>query len=105
MNGSLSSMISVRSLEDYQVLDPRGETLGTVQDVLLDETLGHARYFVVSLGGALSLHRPRYVVPAASVRLDTESEALVIDIAPERFADAAPFEDADGADPAAVYRI
>lgn len=101
----MSSVISVRSLEDYQVLDARGETLGTVEDVLLDGKLGRARYFVLSFGGALALHKARYVVPADSVRLDTENEALVVDVAAERFEDAVPFEDADGADPAAVYRL
>lgn len=106
MSGSMSSVISVRSLEDYQVLDVSGETLGTVEDVLLDEKLGKARFFVLALGtGAFGMHKSRYVVPADAVRLDTENEALVVDVAPERFEDAISFEDADGTDTAAVYRL
>ena len=106
MNRTMSSVISVKSLEDYQVLDARGETLGEVEDVLLDGKLGQARYFVLSFGaGALGMHKSRYVVPADSVRLDTENEALVVDVGPERFERATPFEDADGADPSAVYRL
>lgn len=106
MNPRMSSVISVKGLEDYQVLDVRGETLGVVEDVLLDERLGRARYFVLSLGaGALGMHKTRYVVPAGAVRLDTENEALVVDVVPERFERAIPFEDADGADEAAVYLL
>ncbi|HEX6993475.1 MAG TPA: PRC-barrel domain-containing protein [Gammaproteobacteria bacterium] len=105
MSGRMSSVISARSLEDYQVLDARGAKLGTVEDVLLDAKLARTRYFVLSFGaGALGMHKHRYVVPAESVRLDTESEALVVDIAPERFENAAPFDEA-GDDPAAVYRL
>lgn len=106
MNGRMSSVISVRSLEDYQVLDRAGESLGVVEDALLDERLGRVRYFVLSFGtGALGMHKERYVVPAEAVRLDTENEALVVDVVPERFENAIPFEHADGADTSAVYRL
>ena len=50
--------------------------------------------------------KSRYVVPAESVRLDTENEALVVDVVPERFENAAPFDEARGGDDsAAVYRL
>jgi sporulation protein YlmC with PRC-barrel domain len=102
----MSSVISVKSLEDYQVLDVHGETLGEIEDVLLDGQLGKARYFVLSFGGgALGIHKTRYVVPADAVRLDTENEALVVDVVPERFERATAFEDADGSDESAVYRL
>jgi len=105
MNGRMSAVISVKSLEDYQVFDVTGKPLGRVDDVLLDERLGHARYFVLSFGAGLGMRKDRYVVPADAVRLDTENEALVVDVAPERFDDALPFDEANGADEGAVYRL
>ncbi len=107
MNGRMSAVISARSLEDYTVLDAGGARLGTLEDVLLDAKLERARYFVLSIGtGALGMPKSRYVVPAESVRLDTENEALVVDVVPERFENAAPFDEARGGDDsAAVYRL
>lgn len=106
MNGRMSAVISVKSLADYPVFDLAGEPLGSVDDVLLDARLGQARYFVLSFGaGALGMRKDRYVVPAATVRLDTENEALIVDVGRERFENAAPFDEADGADEAAVYRL
>ena len=101
------SLVSTKSLNDYRVLDPDGETLGVVDDVMLDAKLERARYFVLSIGtGALGMPKSRYVVPAESVRLDTENEALVVDVVPERFENAAPFDEARGGDDsAAVYRL
>lgn len=106
MNGRMSAVISARSLEDYTVLDAGGARLGTVDDVLLDATLARARYFVLSVaGGALGVSKSRYAVPADLVRLDTENEALVVDVAPERFENAAPFDEARADDATAVYRL
>lgn len=106
MGGRMSAVISARSLEDYPVLDSRGTTLGSVDDVLLDAKLGRARYFVLSFGSsALGMHKNRYVVPAESVRLDTENEAIVVDIVPERFENAVPFDEAQSEDATTVYRL
>ena len=60
------SVVSARSLEDYQVLDANGETLGRIDDVILDAALDHARFLVVAAAKApLGARKGRYAVPAS----------------------------------------
>jgi len=100
------SLVSAKSLEDYQVLDPDGETLGHVDDVILDAALDRARFLVVATARTvLGTHRERFAVPASRFRLDTENEALVANVTAEGLRSAPPL-DAD-AEPAGdgVYRV
>jgi len=100
------SMVSARSLEDYQVLDSNGETLGRIDDVILDATLDHARFLVVAAARArLGARKERYAVPASRFRLDTENEALVADITADGLKSAPPLgEMAEPADDG-IYRL
>ena len=88
----MTAIVSVNNLKDYPVLDPLGETLGSIKDVVLDPDLGHARYFVLAYGGGLTLHHKLFAVPAKAVRLDTENECLVIDVAAQQLKDAPRFD-------------
>lgn len=102
------SSISVKSLSDYPVLDMQGEPLGSIDDVMLDGTLGQTRFFILASGGGGLLGGPktRYAVPASAVRLDTESEALVVDVPHERFRDARAFDgDTSGRERSDVFRL
>lgn len=100
------SLVSAKSLEDYQVLDPNGETLGNVDDVILDAALERARFLVVAAArSAFGMHKERYAVPTSRFRLDTENEALVADVTADGLRSAPPL--GAHAEPAAddVYRL
>jgi sporulation protein YlmC with PRC-barrel domain len=100
----MDSIISVKNLTDYQVLDRGGETIGTVEDVMLDAGLGHTRYFVLVTGKPL--RKERYAVPASRMTLDSENEALVVDVPFDSFKDARAFDTHTAATEAdAVYRL
>ena len=88
----MTAIVSVNNLKDYPVMDPLGETLGSIKDVVLDSDLGRARYFVLSYGGGLTLRHKLFAVPARAVRLDTENECLVIDVQQRQLEDAPPFD-------------
>lgn len=80
----MPAIVSVRNLLDYPVVDPRGESLGKIDDVVLAPDLTNVISFVLKVGGTLGVGSERLGVPASGVRLDTEAEALVVEAEPRR---------------------
>ena len=107
----MNAIVSVRNLVDYQILNPLGENLGHIADVVFDSDLKRARYFVLSFGGFLGMGDKLFAVPVEAVHLDTENECLVLDVEQQQLKDAPGFDkDAwpASADPAiehAIYRF
>lgn len=58
---------------DHRVLDPSGEVIGTVEDVIFDEGTGSPRWAVVKPG---VLHRSHYV-PLAGAQRNDDGDVLV----------------------------
>ncbi|MFO7287980.1 MAG: hypothetical protein C0P79_014085, partial [Gammaproteobacteria bacterium] len=83
-----------------------GETLGRIDDVILDAALDHARFLVVAAAKApLGARKGRYAVPASRFRLDTENEALVADITADGLKNAPPLVEADEPADDGIYRL
>ncbi len=100
------SLVSTKSLNDYRVLDPDGETLGVVDDVMLDAKLERARFLVLAAArSVLGTHKERYAVPTSRFRLDTENEALVADVTREALKGAPPLGEHDELAGDDVYRL
>ena len=68
------------------VKNPEGETLGTVDDLMVDPTTGRAYFAVMSFGGILGLGKQYYPVPWEL--LTATEEAFVINMDKERLKNA-----------------
>lgn len=88
----MNAIVSVNNLKDYQVLNPLGETLGHIADVVFDPDLKRAQYFVLSFGGFLGMGDKLFAVPVEAVQLDTENECLVLDVEQQQLKDAPGFD-------------
>ena len=72
-----------------KVTDPLGESLGKVEEVMLDSTPGRIAYAVLSFGGFLGLGDKLFAVPWNALRFDPQTDAFVLN-ADKTFLENAP---------------
>lgn len=89
----MAAVVSIRNLSDYQVLNPLGESLGEVRDVVFESDLSRARYFVLSFSSSPVAGDKLFAVPVDAVRLDTENECLILDVEHEDLQNAPGFDE------------
>jgi sporulation protein YlmC with PRC-barrel domain len=91
-NGSAPALMSTSSLTDNKVVNPNGDALGDVKDIMLDMHSGRVSYVVLSFGGFLSIGEKLFAVPWDALKLDTVNKTFVLDIAKDRLEAAPGFE-------------
>jgi sporulation protein YlmC with PRC-barrel domain len=74
------------------VVNPKGESLGSVQDLALDPDRGRVAYVVLSFGGFLGMGEKWFAVPTAALTLPDSAEHFVLSLAPDRLKNAKGFD-------------
>jgi sporulation protein YlmC with PRC-barrel domain len=87
-------LMSTGSLSGNKVLNPNGDMLGDVKDIMLDMHSGRVSYAVISSGGFLSIGEKLFAIPWDALKLDTVNKCFLLDVAKERL-EAAPGFDKD----------
>lgn len=77
------------------VVDPRGESLGSIGDLVVDLRKGEAPYGVVEFGGLLGFDRDKVAVPMELFEWDYREERFVLDTTRERLEAAPEFDEED----------
>lgn len=85
-------LMTAATLTGDKVVNREGDTLGEIEEVMLDVPLGRIAYVVMSAGGALGVGRKLFAVPWHALVLDTDRRCFILDAAPERFRDAPGFD-------------
>ena len=88
------SPVKASSIIGTDVVDPKGDSLGDVKEVVIDPRTGRVAYAVVSFGGFLSMGEKLFAIPFSSFVYNAEKNEYVLDVAKERL-EAAPGFDAD----------
>lgn len=91
-SGPGPALMSTGSLSSNKVVNPSGESLGDVKDIMLDMRSGRVSYVVLSFGGFLTLGEKLFAVPWDALKLDTVNKTFVLDIAKERLETAPGFD-------------
>jgi len=73
-----SDVISSDKVEGTKVYNPKGEKLGSVDDLMIDKLSGQIRYAVLEFGGFLGMGTDRYPLPWNMLKYDTEKEGYVV---------------------------
>lgn len=71
--------IAASQVNGTAVYDRAGEKLGTVHDLILDKTSGHADYAIMSFGGFLGIGDRYHPLPWKQLHYDTRVEGYVVD--------------------------
>jgi hypothetical protein len=90
-----SFLLFARRMRGNEVYDRQGNKLGTVADVMLDDSLTRALYVVLAFHPGLTATKKYFAVPLAALAFDSENECFVLDVSKERL------NAADGLDPEA----
>lgn len=93
------SPIKASTIIGTQVVDPKGNSLGDIKEIVIDPRTGKVAYAVVSFGGFLGLGEKLFAIPFSAfeykvTKSDLVASEYVLNISRERL-QAAPGFDAD----------
>lgn len=84
--------LSASTLTGDSVVNPQGETLGDLKDIMLDISTGQISYAVLSYGGVFGLGDKLFAVPWSALRIDGENKNVVLNVSKDRLKDAPGFD-------------
>lgn len=86
------TLLSASTLRNTSVTNLRGESLGSIEDLMLDPQSGRVAYAVLDFGGFLGIGNKLFAVPLEAFRVDTANEQLVLDVTKDKLNDAPGFD-------------
>ncbi len=94
MATTLSSphILTSTSIMGDPVNNAAGESLGEIQDLMVELATGRVIYAVLSFGGFLGLGNKLYAVPWSALRAAPEDEGFILDVSRERLEQAPGFD-------------
>jgi sporulation protein YlmC with PRC-barrel domain len=85
-------LMTASTLAGNKVINRQEETLGEIDEIMLDVPRGRIAYAVLSSGGFLGVGERLFAVPWTALTLDTERKCFVMDADKERFKGAPGFD-------------
>ena len=101
-------LLSSTTICSDKVVDPAGEKLGDIKDLMIDCDNGRVNYAVLEFGGFLGMGTKLFAVPVEALRLDAGNKRFILDADKDRLKDAPGFDKdhwPDFADPAFADRV
>jgi sporulation protein YlmC with PRC-barrel domain len=86
------SVIAASALEGERVVNHLGDTIGEIEEIMLDVATGHIAYAVLAAGGFLGMGEKYFAVPWRALSLDTGRQCFVLGIDRDTLADAPAFD-------------
>lgn len=91
-NGPGPEVMAASTLESNDVVNPAGEKLGDIKEIMLDVPHGRIAYAVLSRGGVLGMGDKLFAIPWSALVLDTDRKCFVLDISEESLEKAEGFD-------------
>ena len=85
-------VLSASTLENEKVVNAAGESLGRIEDYMIDLNNGRIAYCVLSFGGFLGMGDKLFAIPFQAMTLDTENKRFVLNMDKERLKNAPGFD-------------
>ena len=85
-------VLSASTLKNEKVVNAAGESLGRIEDYMIDLNNGRIAYCVLSFGGFLGMGDKLFAVPWSALTLDTENKSFVLNVDKERLKNAPGFD-------------
>jgi sporulation protein YlmC with PRC-barrel domain len=85
-------MLSSTTLRGDEVVDTFGESLGKIEDFMIELQSGKVGYAVLSFGGVLGIGDKLFAVPWSALRVDTNEKRFVLDASKEKLERAPGFD-------------
>ncbi len=101
-------VLSASTMIGDRVINPQGEDLGKIKDIMINVAQGRIAYAVLSFGGVLGVGDKLFAVPWQALRFDPARHHFVLDVSKEKLGNAPGFDKdnwPDLADPEFIRRI
>ncbi len=85
-------VLSTSTLERTNVVNTKGESLGTIEEIMLDLDSGRIAYVVVAFGGFLGMGDKLFAFPWDMMRVDTDHERVVMNVDKQKLENAPGFD-------------
>lgn len=91
-SGPGPEVMAASSFEGENVINHRGDTLGEIEEIMLDVRGGRIAYAVLAVGGFLGIGEKYFAIPWSALTLDTDRKCFVLDVEQDRLKDAPGFD-------------
>lgn len=91
MQAFSNSPVKASAMIGTDVVNPKGDNLGDVKEVVIDPRSGRVAYAVVSFGGFLGMGEKLFAVPWKALTLDTENKRFILNVEKDRLKQAPGF--------------
>ncbi|HEV8511738.1 MAG TPA: PRC-barrel domain-containing protein [Cyclobacteriaceae bacterium] len=71
--------LTASSIIGDKVINPQGEHLGTIKDIMIDLNGGKIEYVVIEFGGFLGLGEKYFALPYSLIKVDSKNESFLLD--------------------------
>lgn len=86
------AVLSAATITGDDVCNMQDESLGKIQDIMLDIADGRIRYAVLASGGFLGMGDRLFAIPWKALKQDKENKRFILDIDADRLKDAPGFD-------------
>ena len=83
-----SAVITSDRVAGTDVFNPAGDSLGSIDYLVIDKRSGAVRYAVLEFGGILGMGSDRYPLPWSMLKYDAEKEGYVVPLEKEQLSQA-----------------
>ena len=91
-SGPGPEIMAASSFEGETVVNTQGETVGEIEEIMLDVRSGRIAYAVLSVGGFLGIGEKYFAVPWRAFAMDTDNHRFILDVDKERLNNAPGFD-------------
>jgi sporulation protein YlmC with PRC-barrel domain len=79
-NNKFRRVLAASTLAGDSVRNHAGESLGKVDEIMIDIPSGRVAYAVVSFGGVLGMGNKLFAIPWSALRVDEDEKCFVLDV-------------------------
>lgn len=87
------SLISSSEVEGTSVYSPSGDSIGSIDHLMIEKVSGRVVYAVMTFGGFLGMGESHYPIPWNLLRYDTIKGGYVTNVTEQQLKDAPEFSD------------
>ena len=91
-SGPGPEIMAASSFEGETVVNPQGENVGEIDEIMLDVRSGRIAYAVMSVGGLLGIGDKYFAIPWRAFTMDTDNHRFVLDVDKDRLSNAPGFD-------------
>jgi sporulation protein YlmC with PRC-barrel domain len=91
-SGPGPEVMAASDFEGEDVVNHQGETLGDIEEIMLDVRSGRIAYAVLAAGGFLGIGEKYFAIPWRALTLDTDRKCFILDVDKERLQSAPGFD-------------